>query len=783
MPHLRAVERARVSNADNYYLVAFHGERPIGIGHFFVIDMDFASLSSGIDADTLATLRRHDAAFMRMRTVECGFVAGLGEAIAAVPEHWPRFLDILVNALEDVARSSHADVLLVRDIPLPDVDACQPLRARGFDSLFGFPPAVIPIAWNCFDAYVASLKSEHRRRVRKARLKLRQPGMRAEAVTAFATYAEEMLDLWQQTNSRATSYQHEALNARYFCEISNQLGVRSEAILIHAEGKLVGMAVCLLGDEEYFLAHVGLSCDRRSGDEVYRNLCYLGLERAINGGYRRFNMGITTYDLKFDVGAASEPLVYFVKHAGHPEYTPTLARLLARSIAQPENTHRPFSDQERPLGPSPGDLATVKRAWEPASLDSDVFQKAWHYDRAREGRLAKLYSFFPVFESAQTPVVQHEGRPVVMLGSNSYLGLATHPDVQAAAHEAIERFGTGCSGSPLLNGTLDIHVDLARELAEFMRKDDALLFSTGYQTNIGVVSALLGDGDVAIIDELDHASLLDGVLLSRCRFARYKHNDMGMLEEVLARHKDRPKLIIADSVFSMEGTIANVPEIVRLARKYGARLMLDEAHAVGVLGPGGRGAAELFGLLEEVDLVMGTFSKSFASAGGFVAGNRLVIDFLRSSSRSHIFSASLPPPAVAAARRSLEIIRSEPERRTRLFENARLWSAGLIELGFDAPFHGTPVIPVHQCRNDQLTLGLFKKLLEEGVFVNPVLPPAVARGGQLLRTSLMATHDANLLQRALDAFARVRTPEFPREAMSAKTVVQSTHEVPVLEAL
>jgi 8-amino-7-oxononanoate synthase len=225
----------------------------------------------------------------------------------------------------------------------------------------------------------------------------------------------------------------------------------------------------------------------------------------------------------------------------------------------------------------------------------------------------------------------------------------------------------------------------------------------------------------------------------------------------------------------MEGTIANVPEIVRLARKYGARLMLDEAHGVGVLGPGGRGAAELFGLLDEVDLVMATFSKAFASVGGFVAGNRLVIDYLRSNARSHIFSASLPPPAVAAARCALEIIRSEPERRTGLLENAHRWSAGLIELGYKAPFHGTPIVPVQQLKNDHLTVGIFKKLLQEGVFVNPVLPPAVPRGGQLLRTSLMSTHDSNILQRALNVFARIRTPEFPREAMIATMELQSSN--------
>lgn len=761
VPHLRAVARARVSDVENYYLVAFHQGRPIGIAHFFVIDLDLASLSADIDADTITTLRRYDPTFMRMRTVECGFVAGLGEAIASAPEHWPQFLDRLVSALEDVAASHHADVVLVRDIPLPKVDAYEHLRVRGFETFFGFPRAVIPVVWNRFDEYVVSLKSEGRRRARRARSKLQQPGVKAEAVMDFAAHAEEMQALWHQTNSRAASYRHEELSARYFREISRRLGARSEAILIHSQGKLVGMAACLLGDEELFFAHVGMADDRRPEDEVYRNLCYLALERAIDGGYRRVNLGITTYDLKFDVGAVSEPLVYFVKHVGHPEYTPTLARLLGQSIAQPENKHRPFSGQVHPLGPTPEDLAMVQRAWQPVSAHSDVFQKAYQYDRARHGRLTRLYPYFPVFESAQTPVVQHEGRPVVMLGSNSYLGLATHPEVQAAACEAIERFGTGCSGSPLLNGTLDIHRHLARELAAFMGKEDALLFSTGYQTNVGAVCALLGEGDIAITDEFDHASLLDGVLLSRCRLARYRHNDMDMLEEHLARHKDRSKLIIADSVFSMEGTIANVPEIVRLARKYGARLMLDEAHGVGVLGPGGRGAAELFGLLDEVDLVMATFSKAFASVGGFVAGDRLVIDYLRSNARSHVFSASLPPPAVATARRALEIIRSEPERRTRLLDLAQRWSAGLIELGYRAPFHGTPIVPVHQLKNDYLAVGIYKKLMQEGVFVNPVLPPAVPRGGQLLRTSLMATHDWKTLQRALDAFARIRTPDFP----------------------
>ncbi len=347
-----------------------------------------------------------------------------------------------------------------------------------------------------------------------------------------------------------------------------------------------------------------------------------------------------------------------------------------------------------------------------------------------------------------------------MLGSNAYLGLGAHPELVAAAQAATAKYGTGCSGSPFLNGTLDLHVDLTRALAAFMQKEDAILCSTGYQTNLGVVAALAGENDVVIMDRLDHASLVDGARLSQAQVARFRHNDLGSLEAALVEHADKPRLVIVDSVFSMEGTIADLPAIVALCKRHGARLMVDEAHAIGVLGPGGRGAAELRGVLADVDIVMGTFSKSFASVGGFVAGDAKVIDYLRHATRSHMFSASLPPGCVAATRAALEIIQREPERRARVLANAEYMARRLQELGYDAPFRGTAIVPVH-CGQELLAFGLYRKLLDEGVFVNPVASPAVAHGRELLRTSYMATHDQEMLDRAAAVFAGLRSESFP----------------------
>ncbi|MBI4901469.1 MAG: aminotransferase class I/II-fold pyridoxal phosphate-dependent enzyme, partial [Actinobacteria bacterium] len=325
----------------------------------------------------------------------------------------------------------------------------------------------------------------------------------------------------------------------------------------------------------------------------------------------------------------------------------------------------------------------------------------------------------------------------------------------------VERYGSGCSGSPMFNGTLDVHVELARRLARFTEKDDALLFSTGYQTNVGVVSALMREGDVVLMDERCHASLIDGARLARATIVTYRHADTCSLAAELERTAPRRTLVITDSLFSMEGTVVDLPTIVQLVRSHHARLLLDESHAIGVLGPGGRGVAELYGLLDEVDLLMGTLSKSLASIGGFVSGDRKVIDTLRHTARSHLFSASLPPASVAAAICALDIIEQEPGRRLTLLANARFLSEGLRELGYRVRDQGNAILPI-ACGNELLALAAYQQLLANGVFVNPVTHPAVPKGEELLRVSLMATHTEDTLRRALETFDRVRTSTWPR---------------------
>jgi 8-amino-7-oxononanoate synthase len=367
---------------------------------------------------------------------------------------------------------------------------------------------------------------------------------------------------------------------------------------------------------------------------------------------------------------------------------------------------------------------------------------------------AGWYTYFQPIASAQEPEVVVGRRHMIMIGSNNYLGLTTHPKVLEAAHEAIRRYGTGCGGSRFLNGTLDIHEAVERKLARFKRKEAALLFSTGFQANLGILSALGGKEDVLIMDRLDHASIVDGCRLSFSETRRFRHNDMADLERALIAAKQRGKLVVVDGVFSMEGDIANLPEIVRLARKYGARVMVDDAHATGILGKNGRGTAQHFGLEDEVDLVMGTCSKALASVGGFVAGPADVIHYLRHRARSLMFSASLPAPCVATIGAALDVIESEPERRERLWKNAERMQRELTALGFDTGQSETPIIPVI-LGDDRVTFEFVKRLRRRGVFANAAVSPAVPKGRALIRTSYMATHTSEHLDRVLSAFQKV----------------------------
>jgi len=390
----------------------------------------------------------------------------------------------------------------------------------------------------------------------------------------------------------------------------------------------------------------------------------------------------------------------------------------------------------------------------------DLFAKCLEYypivDRAKK---AGYYPYFIPLNSEPDRRVTINGKELIMLGSNNYLGLTTDPRVKQAAIDAIKKYGTGCTGSRFLNGTLDLHVQLEAELAAFYRKEDCIVFSTGYQTNLGVVSALVRRGDIAITDKLDHASIVDGCQMSYGQVKRFAHNDPDSLEAMLKTlPRDAGKLIIVDGIFSMEGDIAPLDRIVPLVKKYHCRLMVDDAHAVGVLGKQGRGTAEHFGVEIDVDLIMGTFSKSFATIGGYVVGDHKIITFIRHQARPLIFSAAIPPTAVATALAVLKIIKSEPERRNQLWRNAQRMIEGLRSMGYNIGTTQTPIIPIH-IGDDMKTMLFWRKLFDAGIFANPVLPPAVPPNRSLIRTSYMATHTDEDITAALEIFEKVGKKE------------------------
>jgi 8-amino-7-oxononanoate synthase len=384
----------------------------------------------------------------------------------------------------------------------------------------------------------------------------------------------------------------------------------------------------------------------------------------------------------------------------------------------------------------------------------DIFEKCSNYTIAKEAIAAGVYPYFiPLTENEGTEAVLR-GKRLIMCGSNNYLGLTTHPKVRQAAVDAINRFGTSCTGSRFLNGTLELHEQLEVELAEWVGKEAALVFSTGMQTNLGTISALVGRGDVVVLDKDDHASIVDGARLSWGEIKRFRHNDMESLEKTLAAIPEKTgRMVVVDGLFSMGGDIAPLPEIVPICKKYGARLMVDDAHAVGVLG-GGHGTAARFDLTKDVDLIMSTFSKSFASLGGFIAGDEYVIHYIKHNARSLIFSASMSPANTAAALAALHVMREEPERVTRLDEIGKRMRKAYKEMGFNIGGTETPIIPII-IGDDEKTLYFWRSLIENGVFVNPVLSPAVPAGMQLLRTSYMATHTDAQLDHVLEVFSQV----------------------------
>ena len=376
--------------------------------------------------------------------------------------------------------------------------------------------------------------------------------------------------------------------------------------------------------------------------------------------------------------------------------------------------------------------------------------KLARYDAPQKAKALGVYPYFREIESDQDTEVIINGKKVLMFGSNSYLGLTNHPKIKEAAIAAIKKYGTGCAGSRFLNGTLDIHVELEKRLARFVGKEEAIIYSTGFQVNLGVISCLTGREDYIIWDELDHASIIEGRRLSFSTQLKFKHNDMASLEKVLKScPEDKVKLIVVDGVFSMEGDVANLPEIVALAKKYNAAIYVDEAHGIGVFGRQGRGTCDHFGVAQDVDLIMGTFSKSFASLGGFVATDSITANYLRHNSRSYIFSASITPASTAAVSATLDIMESEPERIEHLWEMTHYALDGFRNMGCEIGNTSTPIIPLF-IRDNNKTFRITRELFDEGVFVNPVVSPAVPSDSTLIRFSLMATHTKEQLDFALD---------------------------------
>lgn len=448
--------------------------------------------------------------------------------------------------------------------------------------------------------------------------------------------------------------------------------------------------------------------------------------------------------------------IYFLRHSTDPVHTATLARMMMHNIQRPT---------------LPDDMSEEFCRWEERiRLDQDglpehdIFRKIDRQHKYTGLKLGGVYGFYPRFTGPQRSTVKAaELGEIVLLGTNSYLGLATHPEVVEASAEATRRYGTGCSGSPLLNGTLDLHVSLEQELACFLGKPAAVLCSTGYQSNLAAISALCESGDMIIQDALNHRSLFDAARLSGADFTLYRHNDMDHLARVLRRTEGRRRIIVVDAVFSMEGTVADLATIAELADRHGCRVYVDESHALGVLGPDGRGASAALGVLARMDVVMGTFSKSFASVGGFIAGDRPVVDYIRHNGSGHVFSASLPPAAAAATHAALRVSRREPDRRARVLAAAEYMATGLARQGYQAEYHGTAIVPVI-LGNPTVAHAGYLRLMRSGVYVNPVAPPAVPEERSGFRTSYLADHRQSDLDRALHVFAGLAEDLTPQGA-------------------
>jgi|GEM_PF-33579 len=756
---LKTVEDSGINKLKHRYALIDDAEgETIGRANFYEVDMDFTTMDKKMTDGVKKSVKALYPDFMTFKVYEMGMFTMIGEALDVNKQEDTAFcLAQAAQHMQAYCEEENADFMLIRDVPYENLELYRKvLEPAGFYPALGFANASLPLRWECFDDYLMSLNSKDRHKLKTALKTEEKFGVQVEVINDYSTLSSELEYLWKKVNAKAKDYSREQLNEAYFIQSAKWLHENSEIIAFRYEGKLVAFMYNVFGSDDYTMLDWGVDYDfpLYSKVSLYRTASVLSIKRAFELGKSCFEMGITNYIPKKLLGATMEPLTYFVKHRDSDEYSKTLARLLTENIDLPEVLHANKTGEQTSF--TDVDWIEMIRSMQDNCSPQDVFKIADREYKHSLLKMGKIYGFYPEFRSSQSSsIVNENGEDVVLIGTNSYLGLNSHPGVIKASVEATQKYGSGCSGSPLLNGTLDLHAKLEKELAAFVNKPSAVLCSTGYQTNLAALSALCNRDTLVLMDERNHRSLYDGVRLSGADIALFRHCDLAHAERILKRNVGRPCLWVTDSVFSMEGTVADLSTMCDLKEKYGCRLFVDESHAFGVLGETGRGVSELHNVVDRVDIVMGTFSKSLASLGGFIAASEDVVEFIKHKAGGHIFSASLPAGVVAAVRESLRLVDAEPERRVQLLEKSKYMADALKEMGYMAEYNNTPIVPV-VFGDETLALAAYKKFFEEGVFVNPVIPPAVPDFQSGFRTSYMANHEWKDLDRALAVFKKLR---------------------------
>lgn len=756
---LSIVEKSKVNNLKHNYLLLSCQNDIVARANLYEVNFDFSTTDQSLK-DCIKVIKHWQSDFMDFKVLELGLFTMIGDGLDCIDERY------LLPAMEATAQHMisqaeqlGSDFLLIRDIPLARYQAMQAvLQPLGFLPCSGFTNAVLYNQWQDFEQYLHSMKSKSRTKAKAALNLTEKFGIRVQVLTDYQHLAPQMAALWRNVNQSSKDYSREQLNSEFFALTQHYLPQHSEVITFEHQGKLVGFMYNLIGADEYIMLDWGVDYDFEyyQSANLYRAASLLSVQRMIELGKQRLELGITNYTPKLFLGATLEPKLFFVRHRTDPDKTEALARALTDNIQHDAELTIPacYQTQDRPCWNELQWREFIHREIDGCDA-TDAFAVVQRFGLPQQLKLAGLYSYYPEFCSGQFATIKNSaGADVVLLGTNSYLGLNTHPHVVAAAIAAVDRYGTGCSGSPLLNGTLDLHNRLVQRITAFSQKPAALLCSTGYQTNLAALSALIQPETLVLMDERNHRSLFDGVALAGGKMRVFAHRNYTQLESILKRSQGYPVLVVTDSVFSMEGSLADLPALVQLKQQYGFRLFVDESHAVGVLGQTGAGAAEHFGCLAQVDVVMATFSKSFASLGGYIAASCKVVNYIKHKGAGHIFSASMPAASAAAALAALDLIEQGSAQRQQLHDNCRYFATGLQAIGFQLQIPPVPIIHLI-LGHPTLTLAAYQTLLRRHVYVNPIMPPAVPASEAGFRISLMASHRQTELDQALAEFDRL----------------------------